>query len=95
MTHHQSAIPMRSSSSNTTISDLRGVVSIPSPPEFGAEVSIENHSCYPKPPREQDYYGHPWLVVARHGPLVPSGCERSIPLFVTGKETVKVLLSIY
>jgi len=49
---------MRSSSSNTIIKDLRDVASMPSPPEFGAEVSVENQSRYPEPPREQEHYGY-------------------------------------
>jgi hypothetical protein len=49
---------MRSSSSNTTIKDLPDVSSMPSPPEFGVEVSVENQSRYPKPPREQERYGY-------------------------------------
>jgi hypothetical protein len=50
---------MRSSSSNTTtIKDVPDVSSMPSPPVLGAEVSVENQSRDPKPPREQEYYGY-------------------------------------
>ena len=49
---------MRSSSSNTIIKDLPDVASMPSPPEFGAEVSVENDSRRPKPPRDQGDYGY-------------------------------------
>jgi hypothetical protein len=70
---------------------------MPSPPEFGAEVSVENQSRYPKPPREQEHYGYRKLVVAHHNSLFllsTSVHERSILLFVTRKETVKILLRI-
>jgi hypothetical protein len=49
---------MRSSSSNTIIKDLRDVASKPSPPEFGAEASVENHSRRRESPRDQDDYGY-------------------------------------
>jgi hypothetical protein len=34
------------------------MISRPSSPGFGAEVSVENQSRYPEPPREQEYYGY-------------------------------------
>jgi hypothetical protein len=49
---------MKTSSSSTIIKDLRGVASMPLQPEFGAKISVENHSRYPEPPREQEHYSY-------------------------------------
>jgi hypothetical protein len=34
------------------------VASMPLQPEFGAKISVENHSRYPEPPREQEHYSY-------------------------------------
>jgi hypothetical protein len=71
------------------------VSSMPSPPEFSVEVSVENQSRHPKPPREQEYYGYRYLLVAHHGPPFPSRCERSIPLPMDCKGIVKIQLKFW
>jgi hypothetical protein len=87
---------MRSSSSNTSIKDPPGdVSSMPSPPEFGAGVSVENQTRRRESPREQEEYGYHQLVVAHHGSPFPSGYERSIPLPMDCKGTVKIQLKIW